>query len=206
MEYIMHSFWGFLSMALGVALPGLVNMTTVRECIKRGYAAANRFNIGAAGAVFIHGYIAIAFAGLFTRHPSWLSYLRQAAVALFAALSFVFLVQALRRQVAKGSRRKGRPVLKGFVVSFFNVLNVPGIFAFGTLLRARDLITFSSPYRLFFILGAASGAYAVLTVYARFARRVEQAGATFYKQLNFALSALFLALALVQLVQLWYGA
>ncbi|NBC09372.1 MAG: LysE family transporter [Bacteroidetes bacterium] len=206
MQQLIHSIYGFTILAAGVTLPGLVNMTAVRVCLKRGVAAAMRFNLGAAAAVFIHAYIAIAFAGLLSRNPDVLVYLRQMVLWLFLTLSFVFFYQAIRKQAAKASKRKkSRPLLLGFLVSIVNVLNIPSVFAFGTYLRARGQLVFAAPYRFFFVLGAALGAFTMLTVYVAFAKRVNQNadGATF-QRLNYFLSGLFLLLAFVQGVQLYY--
>lgn len=205
MQQLLHCFYGFTLLSIGVALPGLVNMTTVRICLNRGFAAAMRFNAGAAAAVLVHAYIAIAFAGLFGRHPSLLVYLRQLALFFFLILSFVFFYQALRKEAARASRRRGRPLLLGFLVSIANVLNIPSVFAFSTYLRARGHMVFSAPYRFFFVLGAAVGAFAMLSLYAAFAKSIRQNSQSVSQRLNYFLSGLFLLLALVQGIQIYYS-
>ena len=206
MQQLVHGIYGFAILAGGVAIPGFVNMTTVRVYLKRGFAAAIRFNAGAAMAVFIHAYIAIAFAGLLSRNPSVLVHLRQMVFWLFLCLSFVFFYQAIRKQAVRASKhKKSRPLLLGFFVSIVNVLNIPSVFAFGTYLRARGHIVFAPPYRFFFVFGAALGAFVMLSAYAAFAKRINQNadGATF-QRLNYFLSGLFLLLAFVQGMQLYY--
>jgi threonine/homoserine/homoserine lactone efflux protein len=206
MQQLIHSIYGFAILALGVSLPGLVNMTTVRVCLKHGFATALKFNAGAAIAVFIHAYIAIAFAGLISRNPSFLVHLRQMALLIFMGLSFVFLYQAIRKRATKASKQKvGKPVLLGFFVSIMNMINIPAIFALGTYLRVKGQIVFAAPFRFFFVLGAGLGAFTVLNAYAAFAKRVNQNsnGANF-QRLNYFLSGLFLLLALVQGMQLYY--
>jgi len=207
MQQLIHSIYGFAILAGGVALPGLVNMSTVRICLNRGFGAALRLNTGAAIATFIHAYIAIAFAGLLSRNPSFLLYLRQMAFLLFVVLSFVFFYQAIRKQAARATKhKKNRPMLLGFFVAAMNVINIPAVFAFGTYLRARGQLIFAAPYRLFFVLGAAIGAFTMLTVYASFAKRISKnANGANFQRLNYFLSGLFLLLALVQGMHLYYA-
>lgn len=207
MQQFIHSLYGFVILAGGVALPGLVNMTTVRVCLKRGFGAALQFNIGATVATFIHCYIAIAFAGLLSHNPNFLVYLRQMALLLFLVLSFVFFYQAISQRAARASKQKKlRPILLGFLVAAMNVLNIPAVFAFGTYLRARGQIVFAAPYRFFFLIGAALGAFTMLSVYAAFAERINQnANGANIQRLNYFMSGLFLLLALVQGLQLYYS-
>ncbi|MCR9055223.1 MAG: hypothetical protein ACE362_18785 [Phaeodactylibacter xiamenensis] len=203
MTYLNHSLLGCVVTMLAMLLPGMVNVTAAREYLRRGARAAWRFNLGASVAVFIHAYIAIVFAGLLAREPAYLSYLRQGAVLLFLALSAFFGLQALRKQTIQASEQKGQPLLKGFFVSLFNLVNIPGMFALTTVLRARDLLIFASPYRFFYVAGTAVGAFAMLSLYTLAARRIEQTGPAFYQRLNAGLSGLFLLLALMQVGQMW---
>lgn len=203
MTYLAHSLLGCMVTMLAMLLPGMVNVTAAREYLRRGANAALRFNIGASLAVFIHAYIAIAFAELFAREPILISYLRQGAILIFLLLSAFFGLQAFRKQAIQESDRKGQPILKGFVVSLFNLLNIPGMFALTTGLRAGGLLVFAAPYRLFYVAGTAVGAFTMLSLYTLAARRIAQAGPVFYQRLNAVLSGLFLLLALMQVGQIW---
>lgn len=203
MTYLTHSLLGCVATMLAMLLPGMVNLTAAREYLRRGAKAAFRFNIGASVAVFIHAYVAIVFAGLLAREPAYLNYLRQGAMLLFLALSAFFALQAFRQQTIQASEQKGQPVLKGFLVSSFNLVNIPGMFALTTVLRAKELLIFAAPYRFFYVAGTAVGAFAMLSLYTLAARRIVEAGPTFYQRLNAGLSGLFLLLALIQVGQLW---
>lgn len=203
MIYLAHSLLGCLVTMLAMLLPGMVNVTVAREYLRRGAAAAFRFNIGASAAVFIHAYIAIAFAGLLAREPAYVNYLRQGAVLIFLVLSASFGLQAFRKQTVQASNRRGQPILKGFIVSLFNLLNIPGMFALTTVLRARGLLIFAAPYRLFYVAGTAVGAFVMLLLYTLAARRIAQASPAFYQKLNAGLCGLFLLLALLQIGQLY---
>ena len=71
--------------------------------------------------------------------PGCLNYLRQGAILLFLALRAFFGLQALRKQTIQASEQKGQPLLKGFFVSFFNLVNIPGMFAQTTVLGALNI-------------------------------------------------------------------
>lgn len=205
MDFFSPLFFGFLLAALGILLPGMVNMTSVSVSIKRGMRAGLWYSAGGASTIFFQAYIAVAFAGYLSRHPEIFTYIRAASVAIFLALAFFFFYQALRSREVKASRRKGRPYLLGVAVAGMNALNIPYFFTMGALLKAEGLISLQAPGHLFFISGIALGAFTMLAAYARFAQFILKRASYFARNLNYFLSGLFLVLAVVQGVQLYGG-
>ncbi|MCB9296683.1 MAG: LysE family transporter [Lewinellaceae bacterium] len=205
MDYLSPVFFGFLLTAVGISLPGLVNMTAVTVTMKQGLRGGLRYSAGASTTIFFYAYIAVAFAGYLSRHPEIFTYIRAASAGLFLALAFFFFYQALRSKEVKGSRRKGHPFLVGMAVAGMNALYVPYFFTMGALLKAEGLIQLHAPFHLLFIGGVALGAFALLSGYARFARFILQRADYFARNLNYFLSGLFLVLAVVQGVQVYVG-
>ena len=205
MDYLSPLLFGLLLAVVGIALPGMVNMTSVSVSIKRGMRAGLYYSAGAAATIILQAYIAVAFAGYLSRHPEIFTYIRAASAGLFLALAFFFFYQALRSKEVKGSRRKGHPFLVGMAVAGMNALYVPYFFTMGALLKAEGLIQLHAPFHLLFIGGVALGAFALLSGYARFARFILQRADYFARNLNYFLSGLFLVLAVVQGVQVYVG-
>lgn len=204
-DYFSPLFLGFLLAAVGITLPGMVNMTSVRVSIKQGMSAGLRYSAGAATTIFLQAFIAVAFAGYLSRHPEIFTYIRAASVAIFLALAGFFFYQALSSKEVKPSERKGRPYLLGVAVAGMNALNIPYFFTMGTVLKAEGLIGLEPPLHLFFVSGITLGAFTLLAAYARFAQFILKRANYFARNLNYFLSGLFLVLAVVQGVQLYRG-
>ncbi|MCB0549597.1 MAG: LysE family transporter [Phaeodactylibacter sp.] len=205
MDFLSPFFFGFLLAAVGIALPGMVNMTSVSVSIKQGMRAGLWYSAGSSVTIFLQAYIAVAFAGFLSRHPQVFTYIRATSVAIFLALAFFFFYQALHSKEAKASRRKGSPFLLGMAVAGMNALNIPYFFTMGALLKAEGLIHLYAPYHLFFISGITLSAFIMLSAYARFAQFILKRANYFARNLNYFLSGLFLVLAVVQGVQLYTG-
>ena len=205
MNYFSPLFWGFLLTTVGIALPGMVNMTSVSVSIKQGMGAGLRYSAGASATIFLQAYIAVAFAGYLSLHPEIFTYIRSVSVAIFLALAFFFFYQALRSQEVKASPRKGRPLLLGAAVAGMNALNIPYFFTMGAVLKSEGLIGLSPPLHLFFVSGITLGAFTMLAAYANFAQFILKRANYLARNLNYFLSGLFLVLAVVQGVQLYWG-
>ena len=205
MDYLSPLLFGFLLAVVGIALPGMVNMTSVSVSIKRGLRAGLYYSAGAAATIILQAYIAVAFAGYLSQHPEIFTYIRAVSVAIFLALAFFFFYQALNAKAVKASQRKGRPFLLGMAVAGMNALNIPYFFTMGTVLKAEGLIQLHPPFHLFFVGGITAGAFVMLAAYARFAQFILKRANYFARNLNYFLSGLFLVLAVVQGVQLYVG-
>ena len=205
MDFFNPIFFGFSIAMIGIALPGMVNMTSVNVSIKRGLRSGFLYSAGSSVTIFLQAYIAVAFAGYLSKHPEVFLYIRAASVAIFLALAFFFFYQALRSKEVKASQRKGRLFLLGVAIAGMNALNIPYFFTMGALLKAEGLIRLNTPYHLFFVSGITIGAFTMLAAYARFAQFILNRASYFARNLNYFLSGLFLVLAVVQGVQLYVG-
>ena len=202
MFYLNHLLFGFAMAAVGVALPGMINMTSVSTSLKKGLRAGLQFSIGSSIAIFFQVLIAVFFAGFLGRNPEIFIYLKRAAIFIFLVLSIVFLYQALHPKEVSGSSRKGSAFLTGMVITNLNVLNIPYYFTFSTYLKANRFLSLQAPFYWFFILGSALGALSLLAAYAHFADYISKRAAYFTRNINYFLSGIFLMLAIIQVIQL----
>lgn len=205
MDFLSPFFFGFLLAAVGIALPGMVNMTSVSVSIKQGMRAVlmvQRRQFGNHIPASLHcrclcGFPQPASSGIHL-HPGDVG-------SDLPGAGIFFFYQALHSKEAKASRRKGSPFLLGMVVAGMNALNIPYFFTMGALLKAEGLIHLYAPYHLFFISGITLSAFIMLSAYARFAQFILKRANYFARNLNYFLSGLFLVLAVVQGVQLYTG-
>ncbi len=196
--------FGVLFAALGVALPGLINMTSVSMTLKRGLKGGVLYSGGAATTIFLQAFLAIAFAGYLANHLEIFTSLRKIAILIFLVLAIVFLYAALNPKVKAGSQRKGPSFLVGMAVAALNILNIPYYFTTGTLLETSGWIVIESPLRYLFVLWLSIGAFLGLLAYAYFAQYISRRATYFVRNLNYFLSGLFFVLAIVQMVQVYF--
>ena len=204
MSLLTNLLLGFLISVVGVALPGLINMTGLKVCIERGFKAGLRFCFGASATIFLQAWAAVAFAGFLAKNTEWLSFLKGTGIFIFLILSVVFFFQARKPKIKDASPKKGKPFLLGMAIAAMNMLNIPFYFTASTFLEASGQLVITFPYYFSFIGGIVLGAFASLFAYVKFAKWILQYARFFARNLNYFLSGLFLFLALIQLVQLYY--
>jgi threonine/homoserine/homoserine lactone efflux protein len=193
-------------MAIGLALPGMVNMTAVKVSMDQGLRAGFRFSLGGALALAVHAYLAITFARFLSEHPYVLIYFKRTALAIFLTLSLIFFYLAKKPKKHREAyqHKENTPFIFGFLIMNMNMLNIPYLFASGTLLEAKEWISVEPPNKWLFIIGAALGAWSLLVLYTQFATLIARRARFVARNLNYFLSGLFMLLAIIQMIQLYY--
>lgn len=206
MLYLQNILWGYTLTAIGLALPGMVNMSAVKVSMDQGLRAGFRFSLGATLALGVHAYLAITFARFLSEHPYVLLYFKRAALAIFLALSLIFFYLAKKPKKPREAYRhkENTPMIFGFLIMNMNMLNIPYLFATGTLLEAKGWISVEPPNKWLFIVGAALGAWSLLVLYAQFADIIVRRAQFVARHLNYFISGLFMLLAIIQMIQLYY--
>lgn len=204
MDWISYILCGWILAFLGVAIPGLVNMTVANQSIRYDTRAGIFASLGAAFVIFLQAKVAVGFSHYLSKHAEVLTNIKIVAILLFLVLSAVFFYQALRPKPIKGSHYPGTPFLKGIAAAGMNVLNIPFYFTATAYLESRRWMIFR-PYTGWWVAaGAGLGAFAILLVYVYLARYLTQKAPALSNGLNYFLSALFLILAVVQWIQLYF--
>ena len=204
MVFLTNVLWGFLISVVGIALPGLINMTGVKVRIEKGTTAAYRFCFGAGTTIFFQAWAAVAFASFLAKNTGWLSFMKGTGVFIFLLLSVVFYFQAIKPKMPETkTKKKGKPFLFGMAIAAMNMLNIPFYFTVSTFLKASDRLMGFFPNYFFFIGGIVLGALVALFAYVRFAEWILTRATFFARHLNYFLSGLFLFLAVLQLAQMY---
>lgn len=205
MVWVINFLVGFLISAIGVMIPGLINMSAVQMSMRRNFRAGVLFSMGAALTIFLQAVVGVGFAGYLAENREILSFLKKLAIAIFFVLSGVFFYKGLRPKLRAESRRQGHAFVIGMAVAGMNVLNVPFFFTISTLLQAQGYIDLRQTLGTFFMLGLSGGSLTVLVLYAYFARYISTHARFFAQNMNYFLSGLFLFLAVVQWMQLYFA-
>ena len=205
MQVLINFFFGVLIAVIGIAIPGLINMSAVQVTLKRNLRAGIIFSAGAALIIFVQAVIGVGFAGYLAEHREILSMIKKLAILIFIMLSVVFFYQGLRPRLKAESRRQGHPFLVGMAIAGMNVLNIPFFFTISTIGQAHGWIDLQHTFGLFMMLGLTIGGFFMLGLYANFARYISTHARFFAQNLNYFLSGLFLFLAVIQWIQLYYA-
>ena len=179
-------------------------MTALKVCMERGLSAGLKFCLGACITIFLQAWVAVAFAGYLNKHTSILSLLKGASVFIFLLLAIVFYFQAIRKKNKQARSDQGKPILLGMGIAAMNLLNIPFYLAAGTVLEGSQYIEIYFPVYFFFIGGLTLGSGAALLCYVYGAKWILLRAKFFTRHLNYFLSGLFLVLAIVQIVQIYY--
>jgi len=202
MNFLFDTILGFIIALIGVALPGLINMTAVKVMLEKGFQQALRFCLGASLTIFLQAWIAIAFATYLSKHEEVVAFLKGISVLVFLVLTVVFYFQAIRPKAPRQQHKEGRPILLGMAIAAMNFLNVPFYLSAGTLLESGGYITIYFPIYFFFIGGLVLGSAAALLLYVYSAKWIAANAQFFAQHLNYFLSGLFLVLAVLQIIQM----
>lgn len=205
MVFVNNLFWGGILGFVGVAIPGLINMTTANVTIRHGMRAGIYNAIGAALVVFVQAKVAVGFANYLSVHGEVLTNIKKVAILIFLALSVVFFYQALKPKARKdGKRYPGTPFLKGVATAGMNVMNIPFYFTGSAYLQSRELLRLAPFSGWGLALGALIGAFSGLFLYVYLAKILTEKMAAIDRSVNFFLSGLFLVLAVLQWIQLYF--
>lgn len=203
-EYLLIALMGLGTAALGITLPGMVNMTAVSVCIKRGQRPAMIFIAGAAFVTALQAGTALFFADVLQRNEGWLTFMKQAGVWIFVILSTVFFLRGRDPKVAKAKKsRGGRYFGFGAGLTTANFLAIPFFLAVSAWLLSHGRATQGLFKVIFFGLGAGAGSFLIFWGYVQSANWVAHHASWLTRNINFIMSGLFLFLAGLQAWQLY---
>ncbi len=192
--------YGMFTASMGIALPGIVNMTAVSVCIRRGNQAGLQFIVGAALATALQVALSLFFADVLQRHSDWLHFMQQAGIWVFLLLSLGFFWQARRARVARAAKSSGRKIISfGFGLSLANMLAVPYFLGICSWLVATAQIGQGHSVVLLFGLGALIGAFGWFLAYVLSASWITRHAEWLTRNLMYVMSAFCLFLAMLQL-------
>jgi threonine/homoserine/homoserine lactone efflux protein len=205
MVFANNLFWGGVLGFIGVVIPGLINVTAAKVTLRQGVRAGLLCALGAALVVFVQAKVAVGFAKYLSSHAEVLTNIKKIAILLFVVFSVVFFYQALKPKVRKdGSRYPGTPFLKGVATAGMNIMNIPFYFTGSAYLDAKNLLYLASFSGWGVAFGAFAGSLSGLLLYVYLAGTLMQKMTSFDRGANFFLSGLFLVLAVLQWVQLYF--
>lgn len=205
MAIAMALLWGFFLSAIGIALPGLINMTAAKISVRDGKSRALIFITGALVIIFIQTYIAVAFAKLINSRPDLIFMLQEIGLVLFSLLTIYFLFFAKKPKLAaedtKVRTKVGRFFL-GMLLSALNFFPIPYFVFVSVTLANNGHIVFAPLNNFMFVFGVLIGSFTVFYFYIIFFKKIEHKTAWIMRNMNYFLGSVTGLVALVNLIKI----
>ena len=202
MNYVLPLIFGFISAAIGIALPGLINMTAAKVSIRDGRERAMLFISGAVIIIFFQTLTAILFARFIDSRPDVVILLREIGFAIFLFLTIYFLVLAKKPKIKKEEikmRSKTNRFFLGMLLSALNFFPIP-YYVFVTItLSSYRLFLFERTSVFLFLIGVLLGSFMLFYYYITFFKKIENKTDFFFKNMNKIIGSITGVIALVTL-------
>jgi len=202
----LHFFLGFISSFLGTLTPSMLNMTAVKISLQKSKTEAVKFAIGVSVIVLIQAYVAILFTKYLRENPTFVQSLQKIAAVIFIGLSIYFYTQSKKDKLPK---KKVQQTAKnsfviGVLLSGLNMFSIPFYCGVTTAFDVAGWLQFNQNNILIFVVGSAIGTFTLLSLYARFASKIQKKSKGVAKNLNFILSLLTGVLGVVTILNLLF--
>jgi len=204
MSLLIHFVLGFITSFLGTLTPSMLNMTTAKISLNKNKVEALKFAVGASLVVLAQAYIAILFTKFLRSNPTFVEALQKIAMVIFALLSFYFYKQTKKDKETKTSvkEKAGSSFVVGLLLSALNMFSIPFYCGVTTALDVAGWLHFSQQNIMTFVIGSAVGTFALLAMYANYAKIIQIKSAGLAKNLNLILSILTGGLALLTFIKM----
>ena len=205
MAIAMALLWGLFLSAIGISLPGLINMTAAKISVRDGRSRALIFVAGAMVIIFIQTYIAVAFAKLINGRPDLIFMLQEIGLVVFTLLTIFFLFIAKKPKVkaedTKVRTKVGRFFL-GMLLSALNFFPIPYFVFVSVTLANNGHIEFAPLNNFMFVMGVVIGSFAVFYLYIIFFKRIEHKTDWMMRNMNYFLGSVTGLVAIVNLIKI----
>lgn len=183
----MPFFSGFLTATVGIALPGLINMTAAKISLRDGRERALMFIAGALLIIFFQTLSAVIFAQYIDSRPDIIVLLREVGFAIFALLTIYFFFLAKKPKLKKKEELKSSKTSRfflGVLLSMINFFPVPYYVFITITLASYKLFTFDRIPISLFLTGVMLGSAAVFYYYISFFKKIESKTDFFFRNMN----------------------
>jgi threonine/homoserine/homoserine lactone efflux protein len=205
MTFILPFLWGFIASAIGISIPGLINMTATKVSMKDGRDRALLFILGALIVIFFQTYIAILFARYIDSRPYVIVLFREVGFGIFVALTIYFFFFAKKPnpkdETVKIKSKTSRFFL-GMLLSALNFFPIPYYVFIAITLASFGFFGFETIEIILFLIGVLLGSFSVFYYYIRFFNNLKSKTDFFNKNMNVIIGSITGIVALITLVNI----
>jgi threonine/homoserine/homoserine lactone efflux protein len=207
MGIILPLLLGIVMSALGVVLPGLINMTAAKISVRDGRKRAVIFSLGATTVVFFQTYIAISFAKFINSNPDIIDLLQEIGLGIFTLLTIYFLFIAKKpvtrqeEETVVVKSKTGRFFL-GALLSALNFFPIPYYVFSSITLATYNYFYFTALFVFLFVIGVVVGSFLIFYLYIVFFKKVEQKTDFFMKNINYIIGSVTGLISIVTFIRI----
>lgn len=205
MNFALPIFLGFLTSAIGITPPGLINMTAAKVSIEEGRQRAFIFAIGAVTIILLQAFLAVVFAKFIDGNPSVVILLREVGLVIFTALTFYFFLTSKKIKKKDESTRlksKRSRFFLGMLLSALNFFPIPFYVFVSVTLASYDYFSFEKSFVYSFVLGSGLGAMFAFYCYIAFFKKLESKTEFFMENMNYIIGSITGIVSLITLANI----
>lgn len=177
MNYFLPLILGFTAASVGVAPPGLLNMTAAKVSAVDGRNRAVVFALGASVTVLFQTYVAVLFAKFIDRNPDVIVLLQEIGLFIFIGLTIYFFWAGKKKkqhQEELKMKSKTSRFFLGMLLSFLNLLPIPYYVFLSVWFSRKGWFFFNQSYIWLFVFGAMAGSFLIFYLYIIFFKKKER--------------------------------
>ena len=193
MTFALPLFLGFLTSAIGITPPGLINMTAAKVSIEEGRIRAIVFASGAVVIVLLQTFLAVVFAKFIDKTPSVVLLLREVGLVIFTGLTFYFFLTSKKIKRKKKDvqlKSKKSRFFLGMLLSSLNFFPIPFYVFVSVTLASYDYFSFEKSFVYSFVLGSGLGALFAFYCYIAFFKKLEGKTEFLLKNMNYIIGSI----------------
>ena len=205
MIFAMPLFLGFLTSAIGIIPPGLINMTAAKVSIQEGRTRAFVFSIGAVLIVFLQTFLAVVFAKFIDKNPSVLLILREIGLFIFTGLTVYFFLYAKKikkKEDDTALKSKRSRFFLGMLLSALNFFPIPFYVFVSVTLASYNYFSFEKSFVYSFVLGSGLGALFAFYCYIVYFKKMESKSEFLLKNMNYIIGSITGFVSIITLINI----
>ncbi len=205
MTFAIPIFLGFLTSAIGITPPGLINMTAAKVSIEEGRTRAFIFAAGAVTIILLQTFLAVVFAKFIDRNPSVVILLREVGLVIFTGLTIYFFLtknQIKRKDDETRLKSKKSRFFLGMLLSVLNFFPIPFYVFVSVTLASYDYFSFEMNFVYNFVIGSGLGALFAFYCYIAFFKKMENKTGFLIKNMNYIIGSITGLVSIITLVNI----
>jgi threonine/homoserine/homoserine lactone efflux protein len=205
MTIVLPLFLGFLTSAIGIAPPGLINMTAAKVSIEEGRTRAFIFAVGAVLIILIQTFLAVVFAKVIDQNPSVVILFREVGLVFFVGLTAYFFFTSKKIKPKKNKiklRSKKSRFFLGMLLSALNLFPVPFYVFVSVTLASYNYFSFEKSFVYSFVIGSGLGALFAFYCYIAFFKKMERKTEFLLVNMNYIIGSITGLVSIITLVNI----
>ena len=174
---------GLVAALIGVAPPGLLNMTVAKVSAVEGKGNAIFFSLGACFIVFFQTYLAVIGANFLYQNPKIVFVIQEIGSLVFLGLTVYFFWSGKRKKKQQSVvqiQNITQRFFSGMFLSALNMLPIPYYVFLSLWFSSKGWFSFTLQQENAFVFGAVLGSFLIFYLYLLFFKKKENEAPSFF--------------------------